>query len=224
MEERRQRKYEIFWDWQIIGWISSFILVIFAYKLQDAEWTHSSGGVRIVMHALAAIAAVYSIYYTFAFLVTLVTQNLIERWLLIIKLKKNKTRKILLKAERLMLKVFRPVLCAVLYIQFCFGWETLQAIEMKREIQEEQLAVDIMFAVLTAAYLLFHFSDKAAVCPYYWNKKYLEENHEANCIEFICLVPNGDIIYDFIVRRLTPFIVFGIDYFIIWSMFHIVGH
>lgn len=223
MEERRQRKIGLYWEWQVIGSVSAIILFCFAYRMQDAEWTKTSEGVRIVMHALAAVAAVYCIYFTIMFMVVLVTQNLMERWLMIIDFKSS-TRKILFKSERLLLKIMRPVVSAVLYIQFCYNWETLQAIEMHRDIQEEQLAVDIMFSVLMAGQLLFSLCDKAAVCPYYWVRKDVIEDFKEDCFFCECFVRNGCVFFNFIVRKLTPLIVIGLDYFIIRSMFHIVGH
>lgn len=223
MDEKRQRRVEIFNEWQVLGFITSFTLFVFAYQLQDAEWTKINGGVRMCMHALAAVAAVYCIYFTVALAVVWVTQNLLEKWLMIIYIKPL-TRRACVKLERLFLKAFRPMLATILYIQFCFNWESLQAIEMHREIQQEQLAVDIMFSVIMGLELLFRLSDKAAICPYYWSKREVVENHYDNCLEWAYSAQNGGIIYDFCIRKLTPFVVIGLDYLIIRSMFFLIGH
>ena len=223
MNFKKQRNIEVFWEWQIIGIVSSLILFAFAYRLQDAEWTKINGGVRILMHALAAMAAVYCIYFTVALLVVIVTQNMLERWLLIINIKRE-NRKIILGVERILLKVIRPMLGVILYIQFCYNWETLQAIEMNRGIQEEQLAVDIMFAIIMGFELLFRLSDKAAVCPYYWSKREVIDKYYDHILDWGYYIQDGGVIYSFCVRRLTPVIIGFLDYLIIWSMFFMIGH
>ena len=217
-QREENRNFGVFCEWQAIGLVSSLVLFCFAYILQDAEWTKSGEGVRMVMHAIAALTAVYCIYFTFAGAAVIGTQYLFESWLIIINME-FKVRKVLVFIERVLLTVLRPAFSVCLYIQFCYGWESLQASEMHRGIQEDQLAVDIMFALIMGFELLLRLSDKACIVPVNLSKKKVIRDHEN-------LVNNyyGGAIYGFIIEMFTPLVIVAYNYFVFWLMFTMIQH
>ena len=218
MEQKREAKRVLYKKWNNFGTVAGIILFVLAYTFQDVPWLMHSPGLRILLHAIAAVAAVFGFYFTFVRFMVFITQLLLEPWILIVTDDNH-----LVYVLRTIIAISRPIIAARIYIAYAYRWELSQAVNLGRPIQEEQLMVVIMFTIL-ACKCMYKFTNCAAIYPEECNQKYKLEIQDSyyDMVEYWALkYKNGGVIFNFIYFLGIPTFTIICNYLAVWTIFRV---